>query len=249
MTTEDNAVLRASKWCYRGVWGLITRYLRVPDEPPQLVGADDQWIQCFRPSEGFLKYLKFFFWLALFATDIFLTIGWVAVLVALPWLGILIAPLAWAVIVLPDIVAYVAIHLRYDSTWYVLSDRSMRIRRGIWTIHETTITYENIQNVSIRQGPLQRHFGIADVIVETAGGGSCGGKGEGQSAMGHFGLLEGIDNADEVRQLILAKWGQSRSSGIGDDHHEHTPVSRLGWTTQQADLIEEIRDLAVRLAQ
>ncbi len=249
MMTANSAVQRASQWCYRGVWGLITRYLRVPEEPPELVGADDQRIQSFRPSEGFLKYLKFFFWLALFATDIGLTIGWIVVLVALPWLGILIAPLAWAVIVLPDIVAYVAIHLRYDSTWYVLSDRSMRIRRGIWTIHETTITYENIQNVSIRQGPLQRHFGIADVIVETAGGGSGGGKGEGQSAMGHFGLLEGIDNADEVRELILAKWGQSRSSGIGDDHHQNTAVSRPGWTTQQADLIEEIRDLAVRLAQ
>jgi uncharacterized membrane protein YdbT with pleckstrin-like domain len=43
--------------------------------------------------------------------------------------------------------AYIAIHLRYDTTWYVHGDRSLRIRRGIWVIHETTLTFENIQNV------------------------------------------------------------------------------------------------------
>ena len=64
-----------------------------------------------------------------------------------------------------------AMHLRYDTTWYVLTNRSLRIRRGIWMIHETTITYENVQNVSVNQGPLQRIFGIADVLVQTAGGG------------------------------------------------------------------------------
>ena len=67
--------------------------------------------------------------------------------------------------------ADIAIHLRYDTTWYVLSDRSMRIRCGILNIYETTITYENIQNVSIHQGPLQRYDGFSDVHVETAGGG------------------------------------------------------------------------------
>jgi membrane protein YdbS with pleckstrin-like domain len=79
----------------------------------------------------------------------------------------------WAlvVIVLPDIIAYVAIHLRYDTTWYVLSSRSLRIRRGVWVIHETTLTFENIQNVSVDSGPLEQWFGIANVMVDTAGGG------------------------------------------------------------------------------
>ena len=39
---------------------------------------------------------------------------------------------------------------------------------------ETTITFENIQNVTVQQGPLQRLFGIADVRVDTAGGGGGG---------------------------------------------------------------------------
>ncbi len=80
---------------------------------------------------------------------------------------------------------------------YVLSDRTLRIRRGIWIINEVTITYENIQNVSVRQGPLQRYYGISDLVVQTAGGGGAGPHGE-QNLGSHLGLLEGIDNAEDV---------------------------------------------------
>ena len=165
----DQAMRRASQWCYQGTWQIVTRWLKVPEDPPLLRGADDERVRSFRPSEGYLRYLKFFFWIGLFAIDIVLTVAWLVLLFVMPVVGILIAPLAWAIIILPDIVAYIAIHLRFDTTWYVLSDRSMRIRRGIWTIHETTITYDNIQNESVRQGPSQRYFGNADVLVETAG--------------------------------------------------------------------------------
>lgn len=79
-------------------------------------------------------------------------------------MGVLIAPLLRAFIILPDVVAYVAIHLRFDTTWYVMTERSLRIRRGIWVLHETTITFENVQNVVVNQGPVQRFFGIANVV-------------------------------------------------------------------------------------
>ena len=250
MALGEKAVLRASEWCYQGIWGIATKWFHVPEEPPQIKGADDASIKSFRPSEGYLRYMKFFFWIGLAAIDIVLTIAWLVVLIAFPLVGILIAPLAWAIIILPDIVAYIAIHLRYDTTWYVLSDRSMRIRRGIWTIHETTITYENIQNVSVKQGPVQRYFGIADVVVETAGGGAVAG-GEAGMVVGHFGLLEGISNAEEVRALILAKWGESRSAGVGDEAgHPKTSSQQVAgtWSANQVLLLEDIRDLAVRLA-
>ena len=67
-------------------------------------------------------------------------------------LGVVLALPFLALMVLPDIFAYVGIHLRYDTTWYVLTDRSLRIRRGIMTIHETTISFENVQNVEVRRG-------------------------------------------------------------------------------------------------
>lgn len=251
MILPEETILRASKWCYRGVWSIITKWFRVPEEPPQLAGADDADIYSFRPAEGFLRYLKLAFWIGLVAFDGGLLAGWILLTLTIPWMGILLAVPIWAIMVLPDIVVYVAIHLRYDTTWYVLSDRSMRIRRGIWSIHETTITYDNIQNVAIRQGPLQRYFGISNVLVETAGGGATAG-GEGAGVVGHSGLLEGIANADEVRNLILAKWRDSKSAGLGDES-THRPSDRHtrntnAYSVEQIELLRAIRDLAVHLA-
>jgi membrane protein YdbS with pleckstrin-like domain len=249
MLVSEKALLRASQWCYQGIWSVITKYLIVPTAAPQLVGADDVQIQSFRPAEGFLKYLKFYFWFGLVAADVLLFVLWIILLIYAPvWVSVILTPIIWFIMIVPDVIAYVAIHLRYDSTWYVLSDRSMRIRRGIWKIHETTITYENIQNVSVSQGPLQRYFGISDVRVETAGGGSVDGTG----MTGHQGNLEGIDNAEEVRRLIMAKWQQSRSAGLGDEDNRQ-PNSNLGqsiaFSERQLVLLGQIRDLAKALVR
>jgi hypothetical protein len=152
-------------------------------------------------------------------------------------IGLWLAPLALAVMLLPDIVAYVAIHLRYDTTWYVLTHKSLRIRRGIWVIQESTITFENIQNISVEFGPLERWFGIANVIVDTAGGGpekTSHGK---PKENFHRGISEGIDHPDEIRDLIMNRLRQSRSAGLGDDH-----ATATAWGTQHVAILREIRD-------
>jgi membrane protein YdbS with pleckstrin-like domain len=248
MSNTEPMTRRVSQWCYEGVWSIITKYFRVPNEPPRLQGADDQGAKSFRPAEGFLRYLKFQFWLLLIIIDLALFVGWLVLLFIAPvWLSALLTPPIWILIVVPDIIAYVAIHLRYDTTWYALSDRSMRIRRGIWVIHETTITYENIQNVTVNQGPLQRYFGISDVQVETAGG---GGAAPGQSSVGHQGSLEGVDCPEEVRQLILLKWKQSKASGLGDEHdRSESHGSAFSSNPHQIILLEQIRDLAAELVE
>lgn len=241
-------VERASQWIYSGLWAVLVRWFRVPDHPPTLPGASGAEARSFRPAEGFLRYLKFFFWFALVVIDGAIFVGWLAIMIALPWLGALLALPALALAVLPDVVAYIAIHLRYDTTWYVISSRSMRIRRGIWILHETTITYENIQNIRVTQGPLQRYFGIGDVIVETAGGGS-GPHGQGGGGSMHVGLIEGVDNAPAIRDLILGHLRQSRTAGLGDEH-EPAGVAALAtpWTGGQLELLREIRDAARALS-
>ena len=243
---------RLSRWCYQGVWATLTRLFRLPEQPPELVGADDRDTRSFRPAEGFLRYLKFQFWLILLLVDIGLVVLLIAIIASANWLvSVVLTPLILLLIVLPDIFAYLALHLRYDTTWYVLSDRSLRIRRGIWIIRETTITYENIQNVTVSQGPLQRYFGISDVRVETAGG---GGESHGSSMGSHQGLLEGVDCAEQIRQQILLKWNQSKSSGLGEQSARGqsaagNPVEvNNAFSIEQIELLEEIRDLAVRLA-
>jgi membrane protein YdbS with pleckstrin-like domain len=232
-----------SKWCYQGIWAVFTRWFLVPDRPPELPHGSGDDVRSFRPSAAFLQYLKFYFWFGLVALDSLFALGWLALTVAVPWLGVLISPLAIAIIVVPDVLAYIAIHLRYDTTWYLLSDRSLRIRRGIWIIQETTITYENIQNVSVRQGPVQRWFGIWDVYVETAGGaGSAAASENGALRPTHVGAIEGIDDPRSIRDLILSRLKQSRSAGLGDELEPRQVGAAGQWSDRHVRVLESIRD-------
>ena len=229
-------------WVYRGIWGVLTRWFRVPSEPPSLPVGPREHVRSVRPSNGFLRYLKFRFWFGLVAIDGAIVIGWLALLLTRQRLALWLGPIAFVIAVLPDIVVYIAIHLRYDTTWYVFTDRSLRIRRGIWVIHETTITFENVQNVSISSGPLERFFGIANVIVDTAGGGTHGKDSEGKHrANPHQGVIEGIDNPAEIRDLILNRVRHSGSAGLGDE----APLS-ADWSADHISVLREIRDVLVR---
>jgi membrane protein YdbS with pleckstrin-like domain len=244
----------AAAWIYRGVWASVVQLFRVPDHPPTLPVAGEP-MRALRPAAGFLAYLKFLFWIALIPGDILPVVAWAAVGFAVPILGIVLGPLFLALMILPDVFAYVGIHLRYDTTWYVLTDRSLRIRRGILTIQETTISFENVQNVEVRQGPLQRYFGIADVIVQTAGGGaSTHGKGEASTSQGlHTGVLQGLDDADAVRNQILLRVERTRAAGLGDEHPHHVEPANgaahaAALSPAHLAVLREIRDSARRLA-
>jgi membrane protein YdbS with pleckstrin-like domain len=250
-------VHKSTEWIYRGLWKVLVDFFRVPREAPDLPAAPGETVLRFGPGEGWLRYLKAIFWIVLLVTDIGLTAGYIAICIAcivggIWWLALLLFPIAAIIIVAPDIVAYVGIHLKYDTTWYVMSERSMRIRRGIWSIHETTITYENVQNVKVQQGPLQRYFGIANLIVETAGGGGSapgGGKHAGGGGM-HAGVIEGIDNAVELRDRILTRLRASKSAGLGDEDHardEHdlgapAAAAGMGFSPQHVAALREIRE-------
>lgn len=240
----SDRVEAAAATIYEQLWKILVIWFKVPAEPPRLPAELPHEVTSFRPAPGFLRYLKFTFWVLLVLFDGAIFIGWLAITIAVPWLGILLAVPAAVVAILPDIVAYVAIHLRYDTTWYVIGRRSLRMRRGIWIINETTITFENVQNIHITQGPLQRYFGIADVIVETAGGGGVPGQGEAVTAT-HVGMIEGIDNAPELRELIMGRLRQSKTAGLGDED-DHCVAAGLG--DEHIAVLREIRDSARELA-
>lgn len=112
------------------------------------------------------------------------------------------------------------VKLDYDMRWYIVTDRSIRIREGVWKISEMTLTYANVQEVSIRQGPVQRLLGISDLRVRNAGGGSVapgGGKhGDHEKADSHTGFFRGVDNAEEIRDLVLERLKKLRDAGLGD---------------------------------
>lgn len=118
-------------------------------------------------------------------------------------------------------VTFAATRLEYEQHWYIVTDRSLRIRTGIFQLTESTMSFANLQQVEVKQGPLQRLLGLADVRVQSAGGG--GGhdaKSEGDSL--HTGIFHSVENAIEIRDLILARLRHFREAGLGDpeDHHE-----------------------------
>ncbi len=239
---------RAAVWVYRGMWGALTRWFRVPEAPPTLPTKAGVAIRSFRPSEGWLRMRKFQFWIGLTIIDGLLLIGWIilffaarkaALWLALPWL---------VVMILPDIIAYLAIHLRYDTTWYVLSDLSVRIRRGLWIIEEKTFTFENVQNVEIRQGPLQRHFGVSNLVVQTAGGGAVATPHGSAGGGAHQGVIEGVHDAQQIREAIMAKVRAARGAGLGDSPDDDHPDSHSAFSREHLDALNEIKRLAATLA-
>jgi membrane protein YdbS with pleckstrin-like domain len=115
-------------------------------------------------------------------------------------------------------VSYAVLRLDFEMRWYMLSDRSLRIRDGVLAVRERTMTFANIQNIAIRQNPLQRIFGIATVVVRAAGGGGApqGGRKPGQDGGSHEATFEGVDNAEQIRAAIRERIRLHRDAGLGD---------------------------------
>ena len=145
------------------------------------------------------------------------------------------------------------VRLDFELRWYIVTDRSLRIRAGIWTIREMTMTFANIQQITVEQGPLERVLGISNLRVRTAGG---GGMMEGKNAHQataepmHVGSFNGLDNAEEIRDLILSRMRLWRDSGLGDPDDitepspptpEESPARRL--EKAGLDLWQEARAL------
>lgn len=150
-----------------------------------------------------------------------------------------------------------AARLGYEMRWYMVTDRSMRLREGIFGVREMTLTFANVQNITIRQGPLQRWLGISDVVVRTAGGGSSEGGHPAHSQVDtmHTGVLRAVDNAESVRDLILDRLRRLRDAGLGDpdDRHHAAPVAAPGdgavaLRAAARELLDEARALRASLS-
>jgi uncharacterized membrane protein YdbT with pleckstrin-like domain len=236
---------QASAWVYQGVWAVLTELFRVPRQPPSLPGSQ---VLEMRPCDGWLRYRKVGFWIGLLATVLPLCAVGLVLFVARPVLAVAVLVPVCLVILVMGLASYVSIHLGYDTTWYVLSDRSLRIRRGVWTIHETTITFENVQNVKITQGPLQRLFGFSDLVIETAGGGGSGPRQQLEHSS-HVGLIEGVEAPSVLREQIMTRVRASRSAGLGDEHDTelHPASAPASWSPAHLEALREIATHVARL--
>ena len=119
---------------------------------------------------------------------------------------------------------YLVARMDYELRWYMVTDRSLRIRHGVWNIAESTMSFANVQQVVVSQGPLQRLLGLADVKVTSAGGGA-GPQGHEANDM-HTGLFHAVEDASAIRDLIQERLRRFRATGLGDpdDHGDHPAV-------------------------
>ena len=113
------------------------------------------------------------------------------------------------------VVTFAAVRLDYEQRWYIVTDRSLRLRSGIWNVQELTMSFANLQQVTVTQGPLQRLLGLANVHVQTAGGGGGKPNEENHESL-HTAEFHCVDNAPEIRDLILDRLRVFRATGLGD---------------------------------
>lgn len=237
---------------------LARRYLNLPEGDPKLPG-DPSKNQTWNPDEKYLHYSLFGFYIgAFFAVPASLFVFVLSIVLfpemekEMSTMGALLVCLGLMAvglfIFLSMAVSYAIIYLELDMLRYTLTDQVLRLRRGVMKVEEVTLSYINIQNVKFSQGPLQRYFGIADLIVETAGGGKVVNPQQGQ-AMHHQGLIKGVSNPEALRDLILERVNAAKGAGLGDDGDDFDEDSRDGGLSggvlsgaEGRALLREIRD-------
>lgn len=205
----------------------VARWLRVPPRPAVPAGSPGS-VRWFQAAPGFFRY-RIVQWLlkqagALWGLVAGLAfVGFVPDEVPFSEHFIWIETVGFVAFALQLPLSFFLVRLDFEKRWYLVTDRSLRIREGVWKVHEQTMSFANVQNLSIRQGPLQRFFGISDLQVRSAGGGGKGdgGKGDdGEKKDLHLAFFRGVANAEEIRDLILGHLRGLRGSGLGDPEDE-----------------------------
>jgi hypothetical protein len=59
--------------------------------------------------------------------------------------------------------------LAFRHQWYRLDERGLEIRRGVLWRRVLFVPRSRIQHTDVNQGPIERHYGLAHLVVHTAG--------------------------------------------------------------------------------
>lgn len=95
------------------------------------------------------------------------------------WASYGIGPLAWTGLppgLIPAAVALLAIAgiiiippRRYRAWGYREDEDELHIRSGLWLRVRTVVPFGRVQHIDIAHGPIERGFGLATLILHTAG--------------------------------------------------------------------------------
>ena len=118
-----------------------------------------------------------------------------------------------------------------------LTDRSLRVSRGVLTRTEKTVPLDKITDLGLVQGPLMRYFGIEGLSVETAG----------QSTQGPLVRLQGIVGARKFRDAVL-KQRDEVVAALGEQPAPSVEAA-LTHVPPSDDVLGDIRDTLHRIEQ
>lgn len=121
----------------------------------------------------------------------------------------------------------------YETLECVLGERSLAIGYGVWFRTEKTIPLEQIQDVSVRHGPLLNALGLTKLKIETAGQGS-------EQAAGN---LVGVMAPLQFRDRVL-----EQRERLSDRRSEAAPAAPAG-EEDVASVLAEIRDAVLRIEE
>lgn len=126
-----------------------------------------------------------------------------------------------------------ALTKRYlDRMECVLTDKALKVKKGILVRIEKTIPLEKITDMGMVQGPIMRSFDLHTLTVETAG----------QSGPGALVSLTGIVDAKSFREAVLNQRDEISSSKPSADVPSASPVP-----SDAGELLTEIRDSLHRI--
>ncbi len=148
-----------------------------------------------------------------------------SLLLTITIVGIVLLPFFW-------IFGGILINRYFDRLSAELTTRALRFEKGIIFHIERTIPLDKIQDLTFKEGPLLRYFGLSILKVETAGG-----SGQGQADL----TLIGIKSAADFRSRVLEQRDIVTENKYGDSSTE-TSESTL-------EVLKEIRDSLSRIEQ
>jgi uncharacterized membrane protein YdbT with pleckstrin-like domain len=224
----------------------VLRLARVPADPHVPEGAEES-IRVFNAGRNYFTWRMILWGLGNAATALGLSVAFafsfiptLPSLVRAIWLAVEAGAVGMFVASIP--ITYFLQRLNYEMRWYIVTDRSLRIRSGVVWLQEITMTFANIQEIRVNANPIERLLGLANVEVRSAGGGDTA---HGEPSSRHVGKFAGVDNAEAIRDLLVERLRVYRDSGLGEKTAEaREPLS----LSAAREVLQETRALRNSLA-
>ena len=124
----------------------------------------------------------------------------------------------------------------YENLRCILYERSLVVKRGVVFKTEKTIPLDKIQDLTVREGPLLRAFGLRSLKIETAGQSSPQGQADAN--------MVGVVDPREFRDQVLGQ--KDRMLGLSAAPRPSEPKPMTGSSID--GLLTEIRDLLRTIA-